>query len=152
MRDLIDAEIPPVEGVTVATELEGLRTFCAPDTAATIWQREIPKPVISWLSALSPDVLPSGRLVAVPSRMGEIAAQLCDIAQTPKGPERHWLEADIAQLAMAFADIMGASYLRMRLDVVETNACRKFHVDMITSRLVCTYRGTGTQYGLSDGC
>ncbi|MEL7183288.1 MAG: DUF1826 domain-containing protein, partial [Pseudomonadota bacterium] len=29
---------------------------------------------------------------------------------------------------------------------------RKFHIDALTSRLVCTYRGTGTQYGTSlDG-
>ncbi len=47
---------------------------------------------------------------------------------------------------------MHAPCLRLRLDVVTTNACRKFHIDAITARLVCTYRGTGTQYGIStDG-
>lgn len=44
---------------------------------------------------------------------------------------------------------MGAKWLRLRLDVVTTNACRKFHIDAVTARLVCTYRGTGTQYGVS---
>ncbi|EEE38158.1 hypothetical protein RKLH11_1999 [Rhodobacteraceae bacterium KLH11] len=47
---------------------------------------------------------------------------------------------------------MSATFLRLRLDVVTTNACRRFHIDAITARLVCTYRGTGTQYGVStDG-
>jgi len=47
---------------------------------------------------------------------------------------------------------MSAPYLRLRLDVVRTNACRKFHIDAVTARLICTYRGTGTQYGIStDG-
>jgi hypothetical protein len=32
---------------------------------------------------------------------------------------------------------------------VTTNACRKFHVDAMAARLICTYRGTGTQYGQS---
>ena len=54
-------------------------------------------------------------------------------------------------MAGMFAGIVDAPYLRMRMDVVTTNACRKFHVDAITARLVLTYRGTGTQYGVSQG-
>ena len=44
---------------------------------------------------------------------------------------------------------MQAPYLRLRLTAVDSNACRKFHIDAISGRLVCTYRGTGTQYGIS---
>ena len=44
---------------------------------------------------------------------------------------------------------MQAAYVRLRLQAVTTNACRKFHLDAITGRLVCTYRGPGTQYGTS---
>lgn len=39
----------------------------------------------------------------------------------------------------------------LRLDVVTRNACRRFHIDAVTARLVCTYRGTGTRYGVSTG-
>lgn len=42
---------------------------------------------------------------------------------------------------------MEVAYLRFRLDIISTNACRKFHVDAIRARLICTYRGTGTQLG-----
>lgn len=70
----------------------------------------------------------------------------------PAGPERNRLIDDIAALADIFAEIMRARWLRLRLDVVTTNACRRFHIDAVTARLVCTYRGTGTQYGISaDG-
>jgi hypothetical protein len=66
--------------------------------------------------------------------------------------ERAWLEEDISDLAARFAEMMRAPYLRLRLDAITTNACRKFHVDAIYARLICTYRGTGTQYGISpDG-
>jgi hypothetical protein len=59
---------------------------------------------------------------------------------------------DIAALAEIFAGLMRARWLRLRLDVVTTNACRRFHIDAVTARLVCTLRGTGTQYGIStDG-
>lgn len=57
---------------------------------------------------------------------------------------------DTAALAAIFASVMDSTYLRLRFDVVNTNACRKFHVDAVTARLVCTYRGTGTQYGISE--
>ena len=57
---------------------------------------------------------------------------------------------DVAVLAQLFADVMRSPYLRVRLDVITTNACRKFHIDALTARLVCTYRGTGTQFGFSE--
>ena len=45
-----------------------------------------------------------------------------------------------------------AHHLNFRLDVINSNACRKFHVDAVEARVVCTLRGTGTQYGYStDG-
>ena len=56
---------------------------------------------------------------------------------------------DIAAMADMFADLMQSPYVRLRLDVIKTNACRKFHIDAVTARLVCTYRGTATQYGIS---
>lgn len=60
---------------------------------------------------------------------------------------------DTAAVATLFGDIMQARHLRLRFDVIASTACRKFHIDTVTSRLICTYRGTGTQYGFptSDG-
>ncbi len=59
---------------------------------------------------------------------------------------------DIGALADIFAELTKTRCLRLRLQPVASNACRKFHIDAITARLVCTYRGAGTQYGISfDG-
>lgn len=60
------------------------------------------------------------------------------------------LVEDIAAMAYIFGSIMDTPYVRLRLDVINTNACRKFHIDRIKARLICTYRGTGTQYGASE--
>ena len=49
-----------------------------------------------------------------------------------------------------FSGIIHAPYLKLRLQAVSTNACRKFHIDNIKARLICTYRGRGTQYGRSE--
>lgn len=120
-------------------------------TAALIWRRDMPLDVLTWLDTLSPERLPSIRLVLRPGSVGTAVEQVFDAAGMPRGPERSWLEGGIADLAQHFADIMSAPYLRLRLQAVVTDACRKFHIDAITARLICTYRGPGTQYGISEG-
>lgn len=139
-------------GVGIATDPAALSVFLQPGCAAAIWFRHPPRNVQTWLDTLDPDLLPRGRVTLPVNRVEEAVQQLCDISRLPNGPERDWLQSDIARLARIFADLMPAPYLKVRLDVVTTNACRKFHIDAVTARLVCTYRGTGTQYGIStDG-
>lgn len=139
-------------GVGVADDPASLGVFREPGCAAAVWRRQTPPDVQSWLDGLDPDILPRGRVILPTNAVAETVGHLCDMSGLPAGPERDWLQQDIVSLADMFADLMGADFLRLRLDVVTTNACRKFHIDAITGRLVCTYRGTGTQYGVSaDG-
>ena len=77
----------------------------------------------------------------------------CDLAVERHSPDASivvlWCSANLTDL---FADLMQARYLRLRLQAVKNDACRKFHIDAVTARLICTYRGVGTQYGISrDG-
>ena len=134
-------------GVAVADIPEDLTVIRKPDCAAAIWRRQPERNFQSWLDALPPDQLPHGRVVLRRDAVAAAVAQLCDIAQTPHCAERAQLTDDVTALAHIFADIMQSPYLRLRLQAIKTNACRKFHIDAITARLICTYRGTGTQYG-----
>ncbi|WP_164659906.1 DUF1826 domain-containing protein [Tropicibacter sp. Alg240-R139] len=136
-------------GVRVVSDARGLDSFRDPSCAAAIWGREVPSNVALWLDALDAKALPDGRVVLHVQAIRDTVLHLCDIAGTPDGPHREWLIDDIADLAQRFASLMNADYVRLRLQAVTTNACRKFHLDAITGRLVCTYRGTGTQYGTS---
>ncbi|SHF43663.1 Protein of unknown function [Ruegeria intermedia] len=139
-------------GVAVADDPAGLRAFVQPGCAAAIWRRNMPKDVQSWLESVPEDALPNGRVILPKGAVPETVGHLCDMSAMPNGGERAWLEADIAEMARMFADLMQTDYLRLRLDRIQTNACRRFHIDAVTARLVCTYRGTGTQYGVStDG-
>ncbi len=139
-------------GVAIADDPAGLKAFLQPGCAAAVWRRQTPPDVQRWLDSLDPDLLPSGRVILPLDTVSDTVRHLFDICKTPAGPEREWLHEDITALAHMFADLTSAKFLRLRVDVVTTNACRRFHIDAITSRLVCTYRGTGTQYGIStDG-
>ena len=139
-------------GVGVADTPEGLSAIHHPGCAAAIWRRHPLPGFQSWIDALEPERLPEARKILRPEEVRDAAFQICDASGTPDCSERTLLIDDAAALADIFAGLMGAPYLRLRFDVETTNACRKFHIDAITARLVCTYRGTGTQYGIStDG-
>ncbi len=139
-------------GVAIADAPEGLSTIHRPGCAAVIWRRQPLRSFQNWIDRLDPSRLPRTRIVVQPGAVRDAVRQSCDMAGTPDGAERTLFVDDVAALAHGFAEITRAPYLRLRLDVISTNACRKFHIDAVTSRLICTYRGTGTQYGVAaDG-
>jgi hypothetical protein len=148
VRDIVKSAVP---GVGVAGTPDGLSAIRGPGCVAAIWTRQPLPSFRSWIDGLDPDLLPKARVILRPHDVQAAVTTLCDEAGTPAGPERMRLIEDIAAQATIFAGLMDAAFLRLRLDVVRTNACRKFHIDAVTARLICTYRGTGTQYGISEG-
>lgn len=56
------------------------------------------------------------------------------------------LAADAAHLAELFCAAMELATLELRLEVVRTDSCRKFHADYVTARLITTYVGEGTHW------
>lgn len=139
-------------GVAVADEPSSLSAIHKDGCAAAIWRRQ-PQPAFQeWVDNLAPEHLPSGRLILQVDKVRDAVAVLCEMAETPTSEHRERLVDDCAALAGVFAGVTGAPYLRFRLDAVSGDACRRFHVDAMTTRLICTYRGPGTQYGVSrDG-
>jgi hypothetical protein len=60
------------------------------------------------------------------------------------------LAADVMALATRFAALIGSDAIRLRLEVITGNACRKWHRDYTNLRLVLTYLGPGTEYRLGE--
>jgi len=139
-------------GVGIVDSNEDLGLIAKPDCAAAIWRRQPLPSFQNWIDDLEAEQLPQARVILRPKDIRAAALQICEISDTPDCDERDRFIDDGAGLADGFAAIMNAPYLRLRFDAVNSNACRKFHIDAITARLICTYRGTGTQYGIStDG-
>ncbi|MDG6077709.1 DUF1826 domain-containing protein [Erythrobacter litoralis] len=57
---------------------------------------------------------------------------------------------DIRSLASRFADLTGSASIRIRLEQIVTNSCRKVHVDYTDLRLITTYAGPGTQVAIGN--
>lgn len=137
-------------GVSLVGNAEALSAIHRPGCAASVWHRRPLPSFQKWVDALDPVLLPSARVILRPESVRETVRRICENTGVPDCTERARLVDDIAALANIFSGLMNANWLRLRLDVVTTNACRKFHVDAVTARLVCTYRGTGTQYGVAQ--
>jgi hypothetical protein len=56
------------------------------------------------------------------------------------------LVEDAVQLARLFCEAMGLARFELRLELVRTDSCRKFHADYVTARLITTYVGAGTDW------
>lgn len=134
-------------GVCLTSTPKGLAVIKDPGCSAAIWQREPSTKFQSWIEAIDPVDLPRARIMLRAERVRDAMTDLADAHGLPESYERTMLIDDIAALAAMFSSIMDSRYIRLRLDVIETNACRKFHIDALTARLICTYRGRATQYG-----
>lgn len=58
--------------------------------------------------------------------------------------------ADVAWLVSAFACLLGAKRVGLRLRVLDKAMCPRFHVDHVPVRLITTYGGIGSQW-LKEG-
>jgi len=117
-----------------------------PGVAAVIWNRSCDVGFQRWIDGMPPQNLPELRTV-VPVHLAEAAAiAACEQVGIPSGRERDLLTGDIGALAQIIAKTLKTRQIRIRLDVSDEVMCPKFHVDNVPARLLCTYRGTGTQY------
>lgn len=139
----------PAVAVRRGADPDVLRAVRQPGVAAALWERAPDPGFAAWIDALPAARLPRLRALLDASRARDAIAAACDSAGLPVGPERDCLADDAAALAALFAGIARTSLIRLRLDVIETDGCRKFHVDNTPLRLLCAYRGAGTEFGVA---
>jgi len=53
---------------------------------------------------------------------------------------------DAALLARLFCEALDLARFELRLEVVRSDSCRKFHADYVRARLITTYAGAGTDW------
>lgn len=64
----------------------------------------------------------------------------------PDAPGREALLADIAWQAELMRDLLDCESVGLRLEVLRKPMCPRFHVDRVGIRMLCSYRGSGTEY------
>ncbi|MGF1642291.1 MAG: DUF1826 domain-containing protein [Thiotrichales bacterium] len=79
------------------------------------------------------------------------AGTLPGFAGLPEAPGYADLRRDAAALIELFTTLLGCPGVGVRLEVLERAMCPRFHVDRVGIRLLCTYRGPGTEW-LDERC
>ena len=147
---LSDKNNKALVGLALAQTANDFSIIQDQDCAAVLCQTQISSHILDWLASLDPACLPKARVILHPDRVQSALVHICDMSQMPVCAERDAFIAHAQQLSDAFMHIMKAPYMLLRLDVISHNACSRFHIDALTARLMCTYRRTGTQYGLAN--
>lgn len=136
--------------VSVVDQFDDLRDIWSPEVAVAICNRTPNSGLHRWLANLDPEKLPKGRVSITLDEVETAVAGMFEDVQVAEDPHVQLLASDVAAQATAFVNIMDIKRFTMRFDVVTNNACRKFHQDNVTARMLCAYRGRGTQYGVCD--
>jgi hypothetical protein len=105
--------------------------------------------VASELLSLRPSDLPDLRRRTSPETFDDdVSVLLTERGLDPESFE-HW-RADLRQVAELFFGVSGGRATTLRLETTDTDGCRRFHVDRTHLRLLCTYRGPGTEWLTDD--
>ena len=137
---IADERTPTVAHAACPT---ALRRILHPDIALAIWQRNPGDEIRAELASLVLDEVDD---ILFESGIGTLAPLLADTMDKAGYPDMLALRRDIVMLARQHAAIAGDRNVRIRLEVVETDSCRKFHADYVPVRTITTYLGQGTQW------
>jgi len=116
-----------------------------------VWQRRLPLHITGFaetLLALGEPLAES--LTLEPGAEGEL--QLPTLAASHRDLAGHaGFVADVAWLARAFACLVDARRIGLRLRLLNKAMCPRFHVDHVPLRLITTYAGAGSEWLREDG-
>jgi len=123
--------------------LAGIR---APEITLALWQRSPCAEISDWLTTVDFDAIEDLRFETELAALGDDVREGLMEAGYPDVAARELLATDIADLARRFLTLMDENHAVIRLEVVEDDACRRFHADYVTTRLISTYAGPGTEW------
>ncbi|WP_010543463.1 DUF1826 domain-containing protein [Sphingomonas elodea] len=116
-----------------------------PEVQLAVWNRALPL-ALAWLPQLDWAKIDDLDFTTTLETLEADVAEGLAEAGYPAGARGDALAEEIAGHARRFAAIQKIDAVAIRLEVIETDACRKFHADHVTARLLTTLVGSGTQW------
>ena len=152
MKAQTDHHIESKDPIRRVMQVEELNEIRDEDVQAVIWNRQTPRSYSSPLGALPAHDVENGRFYVPIGEIGSCIEDLFKEWRWDIGEAQQWLVSDVKTLASQMASILSNSFFRLRVELVRDDACRRFHRDTVRARLICTYSGPGTEFGVArDG-
>ena len=109
------------------------------DVQLAVCQRPVNTVIHDWLDTHAADLGMGLRQSIQPGEQP-------DLSRLPAGGGRDALADDLRFLAEIFFELLDPPALGFRLEIVHKAMCPRFHVDRVGLRMLCTYRGAGTEW------
>ena len=122
-----------------------LRHVLDPEVNLCLWQRPAQVAVIREIASLLASDLPDVRCATSLASFDDDVCTLLQQQGLDPSAFSHW-RADMLRLADAYFNVSGNNEVTLRLVTTNEDECRRFHVDRTQLRLLCTYRGPGTEW------
>ncbi|MBA4144035.1 MAG: DUF1826 domain-containing protein [Nitrosospira sp.] len=142
LKTVINADVEPIQSYTFITNdpAELIHIF-HPFTQVALWRRSVNTVIETYLHhGLANNLFGSGFRTITHSP----SALALDLF--PDLPGREVLLEDVRLIAEIYTDLLGCDEIALRFEVLDGVMCPRFHVDRTGIRLVCTYRGAGTEW------
>lgn len=112
-----------------------------------LWQRRLPVQIEDFATLLLAQKQPLAESLTVALEHADAPVQLPTLAAGYT--DLHGYAAfvsDVEWLVQAFACLLDARHIGVRLRILEQAMCPRFHVDHVPLRLITTYAGIGSQW------
>jgi hypothetical protein len=131
-----------IPSAQIATDIAVLDAVRSDDCNLAIWERAD----IADFTPLLADMPEHLRFTAPRAKISSQLAAELGTHRFAAGHLSYALAADVAMLAERFCDVLALTHIELRLELVTTDSCRKFHADYVRARLITTYVGPGTDW------
>ena len=142
ITNISTASIQNKYGLATSSDPKIWTSFYEQDIHLAIWQRNHSDTINKSINALL--ALNTFSQLQFSSSTNDVAQKLA--LHMPQFENREALLEDIALLTDMFACLFDQDAIGLRLKVIDTPMCPRFHVDQIPSRLITTYAGPATEW------
>lgn len=139
------ASTPSASPHAVGNQSDVLHRILDPGVTLSLWQRLPHQAITRELSPLRASHLPDVRCWTSPASFDDDVSALLQQQGLDPLAFKNWC-SDLGWLAALFFRMSGGQDVALRLEATEDDGCRRFHVDRTHLRLLCTYRGPGTEW------
>lgn len=144
-------QLPAVPRQVLAEDIQVLGEVLREGVNLAVWQRSLPAQIADFVETLLAQGEPLAQSMTLEMAHPDNEPNLDGlVAQYADLPGQAAFLADVAWLVRAYACLLDARRIGLRLRALDKAMCPRFHVDHVPLRLITSYAGVGSDW-LEEG-
>ncbi|RRW33482.1 DUF1826 domain-containing protein [Ectopseudomonas oleovorans] len=144
-------KLPPAPRQVLGEDMQVLTDVLHDGVNLAVWQRRLPAQIADLAEALLAQNEPLAQSITLELSRVDSEPNLTGlVAQYADLPGQAAFLADVAWLVRAYACLLDARRIGLRLRALDKAMCPRFHVDHVPLRLITSYAGVGSDW-LEEG-